>query len=277
MRKAKALKWKLLFYVVAAGILIFLAIFGEKIAPHDPYEVNVLAIDRPPGGEFLLGTDNLGRDLFSRILAGTRSSIVAMLVITVCTLAIGTGIGAAAGYFGGVSDAVIQKILLIFQSFPGQVMAIAVAGVLGAGLGNAAVALIAIGWTNYARMTRSMVLRIKESGYIKAAKLYGSSPISIIFRHILPNISSAIFVYAMVSLSRVILEISSLSFLGLSAKPPTPEWGFMMNEGRKVLMTAPWQALVPGVAILITVIIFNRLGDSIQDYMDFKSGQMTEE
>lgn len=273
MRKRRALKRRVVFYAIAVGVLIFMAIFGEKIAPYDPYEVNMLAIDQPPGEKFLLGTDNLGRDLFSRILTGTRSSIAAMLVITVCTLVIGTIMGVVSGYFGGVLDVVVQKILLIFQSFPGQVMAIAVAGVLGAGLRNAAIALIAIGWTDYARMSRSMALRIRDAGYVKAAKLYGCGPASIILRHIFPNIGSSVFVYAMVSLSRVILEISSLSFLGLSAKPPTPEWGFMMNEGRKVLMTAPWQALAPGIAILITVIIFNRMGDSIQDYMDLKSEQ----
>ena len=166
MRKRRALKRRVVFYAIAVGVLIFMAIFGEKIAPYDPYEVNMLAIDQPPGEKFLLGTDNLGRDLFSRILTGTRSSIAAMLVITVCTLVIGTVMGVVSGYFGGVLDVVVQKILLIFQSFPGQVMAIAVAGVLGAGLRNAAIALIAIGWTDYARMSRSMALRIRDAGYV---------------------------------------------------------------------------------------------------------------
>ncbi|MGI6006948.1 MAG: ABC transporter permease [Ruminococcus sp.] len=270
MKKRKALMFRLLFYGAGVGLLIFLAFFGEMIAPYDPYEIDMMAINQPPSSQFLFGTDNLGRDILSRILAGTRSSVFAMLLITSMAMLIGTLLGLLGGYYGGVFDIILQKILLIFQSFPGLVMAIAVAGVLGAGLRNAVIALITVGWTAYARLARSLVLKIRESNYIKAAKLCGCGSIPIIFHHVIPNISSSVFVYAMVSLSGVILEISSLSFLGLSAKPPVPEWGFMMNEGRKVLLAAPWQALVPGIAILITVIIFNRFGDSVQDFLEVR-------
>lgn len=272
-KRERRLKIRLVFYIMAGLFLVFLAVFGDKITPYDPYETNMFAIDRAPGREFLLGTDNLGRDILSRIIVGTRSSMVATLIIMTITLIIGTTLGVMAGYYGGVLDIVVMKIVLIFQSFPGQVMAIAVAGVLGAGIKNAAVALGVVGWTGYARISRSLVLKIKNTNYIKAARLCGCHSLSIIFHHVLPNIRSVIFVNAMTSLSGTILEISSLSFLGLSAKPPTPEWGFMMNEGRKVLMTAPWQAMVPGFAILVTVIILNRLGDSVQDYMELKSGR----
>ena len=153
-------------------------------------------------------------------------------------------------------------------------MAIAVAGVLGAGVKNAAIALISIGWISYARMSRSMVLKIKESNYIKAARLCGCNSGYIILRHVIPNIGSVLFVTAMLALPGTMMEISSLSFLGLSAKLPTPEWGYMMNEGRKVLMTAPWQALIPGGAILISVIILNRLGDSVQEYLEYRTGSI---
>lgn len=263
------LKIRLAFYVILALGLLVITFLGEKLAPHDPYETNFLAIDRPPGADYWFGTDNLGRCLFSRILAGAYSSITATILIVLCTAAIGALLGVAAGYYGGVLDVVIRKILLIVQSFPGQVMAIAVAGVLGAGIKNAAIALISIGWISYARIARSMVLKLKNSNFIRAARLCGCNSVSIILQHILPNIGGVLFVTAMTSLPVSMMEISSLSFLGLSAKPPYPEWGFMMNEGRKVLMTTPWQALFPGGAILVTVIILNRLGDSIQDYMEF--------
>ena len=264
-------KLRLCFYTAMGIFLVFLALFGEKMAPYDPYETNMMAIDMPPGKDFLLGTDNLGRDIFSRILAGAKNSLAAALIIMAITVTVGTVLGVAAGYYGGILDAVIMKIVLIFQSFPGQVMAIAVAGILGAGTKNAALALGAVGWTGYARIARSMVVKIKGANYIRAARLYGCSSLSVIFHHVLPNIRSVIFVHGMTSLSGTILEISSLSFLGLSAKPPVPEWGFMMNEGRKVLLTAPWQALAPGIAILLVVVILNRLGDSVQDYMELRS------
>ena len=139
---------------------------------------------------------------------------------------------------------------------------------------NAAIALISIGWISYARMSRSMVLKIKESNYIKAARLCGCNSVYIILHHVIPNIGSMLFVTAMLALPGTMMEISSLSFLGLSAKLPTPEWGYMMNEGRKVLMTAPWQALIPGGAILISVIILNRLGDSVQEYLEYHTGSL---
>ena len=262
MDKKKRLRIRLAWYLLLTAGLLIIMLFGEQLSPHDPYENNLLKIDQPPGAEYWFGTDNLGRCLFSRILTGARSSLSATLIIVLVTAVIGTTAGVTAGYYGGPLDAVIQKLLLIVQSFPGQVMAIAVAGVLGAGVKNAAIALISIGWISYARMSRSMVLKIKESNYIKAARLCGCNSGYIILRHVIPNIGSVLFVTAMLALPGTMMEISSLSFLGLSAKLPTPEWGYMMNEGRKVLMTAPWQALIPGGAILISVIILNRLGDT---------------
>ncbi len=268
MGREQRLKIRLFIYMLLASGILFITIFGGAVAPKDPYETNFLVIDQPPSEDYWFGTDNLGRCLFSRILAGARSSVSATIIIVLITAAIGTVVGMIGGYYGGILDIVIKKILLIIQSFPGQVMAIAVAGVLGAGIRNAAIALISIGWIPYARVARSMVLKMKNSSYIMAARLCGCNSVSIIVHHVLPNIKGLLFVTIMTSLSGTMMEISSLSFLGLSAKPPAPEWGFMMNEGRKVLMTAPWQALVPGAAILVTIIILNRLGDSIQDYME---------
>lgn len=274
MDKKKRLRIRLAWYLLLTAGLLIIMLFGEQLSPHDPYENNLLKIDQPPGAEYWFGTDNLGRCLFSRILTGARSSLSATLIIVLVTAVIGTTAGVTAGYYGGPLDAVIQKLLLIVQSFPGQVMAIAVAGVLGAGVKNAAIALISIGWISYARMSRSMVLKIKESNYIKAARLCGCNSGYIILRHVIPNIGSVLFVTAMLALPGTMMEISSLSFLGLSAKLPTPEWGYMMNEGRKVLMTAPWQTLIPGGAILISVIILNRLGDSVQEYLEYRTGSI---
>lgn len=268
MKKGTGTKLRLTFYVILALGLVFIMIFGEKIAPYDPYKNNLYAIDMAPCREHLMGTDALGRDLFSRVLTGARSSLGATFAVVTATGVIGTIIGVAAGYFGGALDATIQKILLVFQSFPGQILAIAVAGVLGAGTRNAALALIMVGWMANARLARSLTMRLRSSVFINASRLCGCSAVYIIFRHILPNIGKMMVVSVMLSLASTMMGISSLAFLGLSSKPPYPEWGFMINEGRKVLMTAPWQALMPGLAILLSVIILNRLGDAVQDYME---------
>ena len=265
---------RLTFYFVCTMFLVFIMLFGEKIAPYDPYKNDLYAIDMAPCKEHLMGTDALGRDLFSRILTGARTSLAATFMVVAITGIIGTTVGVVAGYFGGLLDSIIQKILLIFQSFPGQVMAIAVAGILGAGTKNAALALIVIGWMADARLARSLVLKLKESNYIMAAQLCGCNSVYIILHHIIPNISKMMIVSIMLSLSGTMMELSSLAFLGLSSKPPYPEWGFMMSEGRKVLMTSPWQALMPGLAIFLVVIILNRLGDSVQDYLEFTQAQI---
>ncbi len=270
----KAIKRRLFIYGALALLLVVIAIFGEKLAPYDPYLNNILAIDQAPNAKYIFGTDRLGRDLLSRILAGAGSSLGATAVIVVMTCFIGTTVGVCAAYFGGVLDTVIQKVLLIMQSFPRQVLAIAVAGVLGAGINNAILALICVGWIPYARISRSMVLKIVDSGYVKAAKLCGCGSISIIIHHVIPNIRNTVFVVLMTYMSSIMMEISGLSFLGLSAKPPYPEWGVMVNEGRKVLMTAPWQVLFPGLAILLTVIILNRLGDSVRDYIEYEQNHV---
>ena len=268
MEKNRSVKLRLVLYGLLTLALIFIMIFGEKLAPYDPYANDLYAIDLAPCREHLMGTDPLGRDLFSRILTGARSSLGATFAVVIATGLIGTIVGVAAGYFGETLDAIVQKILLVFQSFPGQILAIAVAGVLGAGTKNAALALIVIGWMANARLARSLTLKLKASVFIKAARLCGCSSGYIILHHILPNIGKMMAVSVMLSLAGTMMEISSLAFLGLSSKPPYPEWGFMINEGRKVLMTAPWQALMPGLAILLTVIILNRLGDAVQDYME---------
>ena len=268
MEKNRSVKLRLVLYGILTLALIFIMIFGERIAPYDPYTNDLYAIDLAPCREHLMGTDALGRDLFSRILAGARSSLGATFAVVIATGLIGTIVGVVSGYFGETLDAIVQKILLVFQSFPGQILAIAVAGVLGAGTKNAALALIVIGWMANARLARSLTLKLKASVFIKAARLCGCSSGYIIVHHILPNIGKMMVVSVMLSLAGTMMEISSLAFLGLSSKPPYPEWGFMINEGRKVLMTAPWQALMPGLAILLTVIILNRLGDAVQDYME---------
>lgn len=268
--RRRGLRVRLAVYGLLALGLVVIMLWGERLAPYDPYAASMTleAIDQPPSAAHWMGTDNLGRDIFSRILTGARASLSATVLVVLVTAVLGTLLGVLAGYFGGIPDVVIQKILLIVQSFPGQVMAIAVAGVLGAGVRNAALALISIGWISYARLARSMALRLRDANYVKAARLCGCSSLSVICRHVLPNMGRMLFVTVMLSLPGTMMEISSLSFLGLSSKPPYPEWGFMMNEGRKVLMTAPWQALSPGLAILVTVIILNRLGDCVEAYME---------
>ena len=269
MKKRKAMKARLIVYALLTLGLVFLMVFGEKLSPYDPYKNDLLAIDMAPCREHLMGTDNLGRDIFSRVLTGARNSLGATFAVVVATGVIGTAIGVLAGYYGRGLDRVVQRVLLVFQSFPGQILAIAVAGVLGAGTKNAALALILVGWMANARLARSLTMKLRSSVFINAARLCGCTSGYIIAHHILPNIAKMMVVSVMLSLAGTMMEISSLAFLGLATKPPYPEWGFMINEGRKVLMTAPWQALMPGLAIFLSVVILNRLGDSVQDYMEY--------
>ncbi|MBR4394204.1 MAG: ABC transporter permease [Oscillospiraceae bacterium] len=268
MKNSRSVRLRLAVYALLTLGLVFLMLFGERLAPYDPYKNDLYAIDMAPCREHLMGTDNLGRDIFSRVLTGARNSLGATFAVVAATGVIGTAIGVLAGYYGQTLDRIVQRVLLVFQSFPGQILAIAVAGVLGAGTKNAALALILVGWMANARMARSLTMKLRSSVFINAARLCGCTSGYIIFHHILPNISKMMVVSVMLSLASTMMEISSLAFLGLASKPPFPEWGFMINEGRKVLMTAPWQALMPGLAIFVSVVILNRLGDSVQDYME---------
>ena len=247
-------------------LLCVFSLFSGKLAPHDAEFVDLAAAKQAPGGEYPLGTDGLGRCIWSRILAGASSSIFASLVIVVLSMVFGCAVGIVSGYAGGVVDEVIMRVVDVFLAFPGIVLSIAVAGMLGPGLKNGVLALAATGWTQYARLIRSYVLSLRQENFVKAARLNGQSGISILFRHIFPNAIRPVVVTGTLHLSGAMLGISGLSFLGLSSS--SAEWGSMLSEGRSLMQKCPWMVLYPALAIFLVTILFNLLGDSVRDVLD---------
>ena len=263
-------KTKLMFLISVAALLMLVALFSDKFCMYDPYAQDLSLSQLPPSINHILGTDRYGRDMFSRVVAGSRISIYGTLFIVFATAFFGTAIGILCGMKGGAFDSVLMRISDLFLAFPSLVFALAVAGVLGGGIQNAVIALVVISWPKFARLARGLTLSEKSSSYIKAAKLSGSSTAKILFKHILPNISGPILVTAVLDIGVIMMELAGLSFLGLGVKPPMAEWGSMINEGRSMLQVAPWMALAPGGAIFITVMIFNLMGDTLRDYLDPK-------
>ena len=263
-------KTKLMFLISVAVLLMAVALFSDKFCMYDPYAQDLSLSQLPPSINHILGTDRYGRDMFSRVIAGSRISIYGTLFIVFATAFFGTAIGILCGMKGGAFDSVLMRISDLFLAFPSLVFALAVAGVLGGGIQNAVIALVIISWPKFARLARGLTLSEKSSPYITAAKLSGSSTAKILFKHILPNISGPILVTAVLDIGVMMMELAGLSFLGLGVKPPMAEWGSMINEGRSMLQVAPWMALAPGGAIFITVMIFNLMGDTLRDYFDPK-------
>ncbi len=256
-----------LFLLLAIGV-VGVAVFAPWIAPKDPLNAVMTDSLKAPGGEYLCGTDKLGRDVLSRVIYGTRTSLIMTLCLVAVIFVVGTVLGVLAGYFGGAVDEVIMRVADMMISFPGLVLAIAIAGMLGPNIVNAVIAISAVSWTKYARLARSMVLKIKKSQYIEAAVVNGTKTFDILCRHILPNMVTTMVITAATDIGTMMLELASLSFLGFGATAPTPEWGLMLNEGRTYIAKAPWLMIYPGIAIVIVVIIFNMLGDSLRDLLD---------
>ena len=254
-------------YLVAAGALIFIAIFAEHLTPYDPYVQDLEGALTPPNSINLLGTDRYGRDVLSRVIVGSQTTICASLMLLLTISSVGSLIGAICGFKGGRLDTFLMRLSDVFLAFPQMVFAIAAAGALGGGLLNAVAALAIIGWPKYARISRGLVLTIKSVSYFDAAKMSGSSSTKILLVHVLPNIAGPVLVTAALDIGTIIMELAGLSFLGLGAQPPTAEWGAMMNNGRSMLQTAPWVILAPGTAIFITVATFNLLGDKLRDVL----------
>ena len=261
---------QLIFFLIMAIIIILIAIFAKQIAPKDPLNAIMTKPLHSPDNENLLGTDILGRDILSRIIYGTRYSLFMTLVLVGTVFTLGTILGLLAGYFGGIVDTLIMRLADMMVSFPGIILAIAIAGLLGPSMTNAIIAISSVTWPKYARLSRSMVLKIKKELYVEAAKLTGSKDKDILFKYILPNMITLMLVIAISDIGALMLEISALSFLGFGAQPPIPEWGAMLNEGRTYLAKAPWLMLYPGIAIVIVVVVFNMLGDNIKDLIDIK-------
>lgn len=255
-------------FLILALLVVGVAVFAPWIAPKDPLEAIMLDSLKAPCAEYPLGTDKLGRDMLSRVIYGTRTSLVMTLCLVAVIFVVGTLLGILAGYFGGIVDEIIMRIADMMISFPGLVLAIAIAGMLGPNIVNAVIAISAVSWTKYARLSRSMVLKVKKSLFIEAAVVNGTKTTRILWRHVLPNMLTTMVVTAAADIGTMMLELASLSFLGFGATAPTPEWGLMLNEGRTYMAKAPWLMISPGIAIVIVVVIFNMLGDSIRDVLD---------
>ena len=269
--KKNSVKTRLIIFGGLALVLLVCSIFSEYLTPYDPYLQDLSNAKAAPSMAHLFGTDRYGRDMLSRVIIGSKTSIYSPLLLVAIITAIGTAVGVICGWCGGWIDSVLMRISDMFLAFPGLVFALAVAGVLGGGLQNAIIALAAISWPKYARIARSQTLTQKETIYIRAAKLSGSSSFKIIFKHILPNIIGPILVTSMLDIGTMMMELAGLSFLGLGAKPPTAEWGSMMSDTRSLITIVPWVTLAPGFAIFVSVMIFNLLGDTVRDYADPKN------
>jgi peptide/nickel transport system permease protein len=249
-------------------LFALLAVAAPYIASHDPTAVDPVHRLLGPSAGAPLGTDALGRDLFSRIVFGARWSLGAAFVTTGFVFAVGVIVGLAAGYLGGVVDAVLMRIVDALLSFPSLLLALAIVGILGPGVSNAVLALTAAGWATYARIVRGLVLTIRERPFIDAARAVGGTDGHIMLRHVLPNVLAPVAVLATLELGEVLLALSALSFLGLGAQPPAPEWGAMLNDARSYFFIAPRLMLVPGAAITLAVVGLNLLGDGLRDVLD---------
>ncbi len=267
------LKIRLLVFGSLALLLIVCSFFSDKLCPMDPYLQDLNNAKAMPSLTHPFGTDRYGRDMLSRVIVGSRTSIFSTLLLVAFTTLFGTLIGLICAWSNKTVDAILMRISDMFLAFPGLVFALAVAAVLGGGVQNAIIALAAISWPKYARLARSQTLSQKESLYIRAARLSGSSDFKIIWKHIIPNIIGPILVTAMLDIGTMMMELAGLSFLGLGAKPPVAEWGSMMSDTRNLLTTHPWVTLSPGVAIFISVMIFNLFGDAMRDWLDPKNGR----
>lgn len=249
-------------------LLMLVAIFAPYIAPYDPYDAQMEIALQKPSAQHLLGCDELGRDELSRIIYGARISLRVGLEAVAIALSIGTCMGALAGYYGGWIDLVIMRIMDIMLAFPSILLAIAFMAVLGKGIDNAVIAIGVVSIPEYARIVRGSVLSVKENDYVMAARAIGNSNNGIIFRHIMPNIIAPIVVRATLGISGAILDTAALGFLGLGVKPPMAEWGTMLGMGRGYIWNAPHLLTYPGLAITVTVLAFNLMGDGLRDALD---------
>jgi peptide/nickel transport system permease protein len=260
---------------LVTGLLIILIFTGTAvgapiIATHDPTEVDPMAMLAPPTSEHWLGTDNLGRDIFSRLVYGARWSLGASALATLAIVLIGITIGVIAGYFGGLVDDVLMRLVDVLLAFPSLVLALAIVGTLGPSLVNVMIGMVAVWWVDYARVMRGLTVGVREREFVVAARCVGASSGRTMVCHVLPNVVPSVIVLATLELGGLILAISGLSFLGLGAQPPTPEWGTMLNDGRAFFQRAPQLMLYPGLAITLVVVGCNLMGDGLRDVLDPK-------
>ena len=259
--------------LAVAGIFLILAflilaVFAPQIAPYDPIAQDWRNVQKPPSGAHWFGTDELGRDLLSRIIFGARISMTIGVVSVSIGLVFGTTVGLIAGYFGGAWDSLLMRLMDIMLAIPYVLLAIAIVAILGPGLWNTMIAIGIVTVPQFARIVRSSVLQIKATDYVEAARAVGAGHLRVMTQHILRNALSPIIVQSTMTVASAILNAAALGFLGLGAQPPTAEWGVMLSDGRLLLLVAPWIVSFPGVAIILSVLGFNMLGDGLRDALD---------
>jgi peptide/nickel transport system permease protein len=249
-------------------LVVFVAVFGPAIAPHDPNHIDLLHVLEPPSAAYPFGTDNLGHDMLSRVLAGARISVVVAVIILSLSVTFGTLLGIVSGLVGGLVDELIQRVTDLFLAFPAFILAAAIAATLGPSLYHTVLALAVVFWPWYTRLARGQVLSLREREFVLASRVAGGGTGWIATRHLLVNILPIIVVQVSLDVGYAMLATSALSFLGLGAQPPTPEWGALITDGRSFIQTAWWWPTFPGLALAITVLGFNLLGDGLRDAID---------
>lgn len=249
-------------------LFISVAIAAPWLAPYDPTEVDATAFLAPASAEHWLGTDNLGRDILSRLIYGSRWTLGTAMLAAMAIVTIGVTVGLIAGYFGGLLDDLLMRVVDVLLAFPSLVLALAIVGMLGPSLRNVMIGMVAVWWVDYARVIRGLTVSTREREFITAARCAGCPAWRVILRHVLPNVIPSVIVLASLELGALMLAISGLSFLGLGAQPPTPEWGTMLSDGRLFFQNAPQLMLYPGLAITLAVIGTNLLGDGLRDVLD---------
>jgi peptide/nickel transport system permease protein len=258
--------------MVLVAVFVVFALFAPWIAPQNPSNIDLPSRLQPPSGAHWFGTDELGRDIFSRVIYGARISMLVGSSVVVGSLLLGLILGSIAGYYGGLSDRFFNVVVMnAFLSFPGILLAIAFVAFLGPGIFNLILALCIGGWVGYARLVRAQVLAVKEKEFVEAARALGASDWRIVTRHILPNIIQPVIVQAAIGMAGAVLAEATMSFLGLGVPPPTASWGSMLNDGRAHLFDAPHLVLFPALAVMLAVLSFNFIGDALRDYMDPRS------
>ena len=249
-------------------ILVFLTLAAPWLEPYDPTKMELSQKFMAPCREFIFGTDHLGRDIFSRILEGSRVSLSVAVLVVVCSALVGILLGMISGYAGGVVDMVIMRIVDVLLAFPAMIFALALSTMIGTGQMNLIIAITCIQWTRYARIARGEALMLKNAEYIEAARSIGNNTVQVLFKYVFPNIISKILIMASMDIGSIILYCASLSFLGLGAQPPSADWGVMISEGKDYLQYAPWLTIFPGLAIAVSALAFNMLGDGLRDRLD---------
>lgn len=261
-----------LFGLAVILVILLAALLAPWLATHDIFEQNLAQRLLPPSAEHWLGTDELGRDVYSRLIHGARITLYIALLTTVIVAPIGLLVGTTAGYLGGWVDTVLMRIVDVFLAFPNLILALAFAAALGPGIQNAIIAISLASWPPIARLARAETLTIRQHDYIAAVRLQGASKLRIIFGHVMPMCIPSVVVRVTLNMAAIILTAAGLGFLGLGAQPPSPEWGTMLSSGREFVMTSWWIAAIPGSAILLTSLAFNLFGDGLRDILDPRHG-----